>query len=369
MKRGEVIHSNPAVAIQQLAEQIKIPEQSALIFFCSADYDPEIVSRECNKHFDCLILGCSSAGEIGCHYQSGGIVGLSLSKSDFAVSAQFVSPLSEYGSRQAEDTMRALRAQLNSQSSDNNLFAFCLIDGLSVLEEAFVATTYGVLSGIPLLGGSAGDSLKFERTIIYCGDKFGSNAAVLALFETSLPFEIFQLKHFAPTETEMVITSADPESRIVFEIDGGPAAEEYARLLGLTPDQLTPLVFSANPVMLQIGEEWYVRSIQRANHDQSLTFYCAIDEGIPLTLARGENLVENLRERAQQMCQHYKEVLLTIGCDCILRRLEIEQKGLQKEVEDILQQIQFFGFSTFGEQVNSIHVNQTLTGVVFGRRS
>ena len=35
-------------------------------------------------------------------------------------------------------------------------------------------------------------------------------------------------------------------------------------------------------------------------------------------------------------------------------------------MERELNKINFLGFSTFGEQYNAIHINQTLTGVVFG---
>lgn len=367
MKKSAVIHPDPRVAIAQLAEEIQVPNQAGLLFFCSAEYDAAIVSQEIGKRFHCPHIGCTSAGEIGDRYQRGGIVGVSFSQGGFEIAAQFISPLSQYSGASAEKVISGLRTRLGSISSDST-FAFCLIDGLSVLEEAFVAATYGALNGIPLIGGSAGDSLKFERTTVFCNGQYGGDAAAIMLVNTSLPFEIFQIKHFEPSQKEMVITAADPLTRTVYEIDGGPAATEYARILGINESDLTPSVFSANPVMLQIGEDWYVRSIQRANPDRSLTFYCAIEEGIPLTIGYGENFVENLGEKFAQLQSRFQDILLTIGCDCILRRLEIEQKKIQREVEDILRAMQFFGFSTYGEQVNAIHVNQTLTGVVLGRR-
>lgn len=57
---------------------------------------------------------------------------------------------------------------------------------------------------------------------------------------------------------------------------------------------------------------------------------------------------------------------LIIGCDCILRKLEIVEKGLMREVENLLHGTNFVGFSTYGEQWDSLHVNQTLTGVAIG---
>jgi len=40
----------------------------------------------------------------------------------------------------------------------------------------------------------------------------------------------------------------------------------------------------------------FVRSIQAANPDGSLTLFCAIEEGLVLRVARGANLVQNLTE-------------------------------------------------------------------------
>jgi hypothetical protein len=55
-----------------------------------------------------------------------------------------------------------------------------------------------------------------------------------------------------------------------------------------------------------------------------------------------------------------------LGCDCILRRLELQQKGLLDEAPNVLRGADFIGFSTYGEQFNGIHVNHTLTGVALG---
>jgi hypothetical protein len=181
-----------------------------------------------------------------------------------------------------------------------------------------------------------------------------------------LPFLVFQTQHFRPTDKKLVITGADPSRRIVTEINAGPAAQEYADMLGLSMKDLGPAVFSKYPPMLKIGDRWYVRSIQKANEDGSLSFYCAIDVGLVLTLARGEDLVSQLKDELDDISRKIPDVELVIGCDCILRKLEIAEKGLIGTVENLLGKFNFIGFSTYGEQFNSIHVNQTLTGVVIG---
>ena len=117
----------------------------------------------------------------------------------------------------------------------------------------------------------------------------------------------------------MVVTGAIPERRIATEINGFPAAEEYARAVGLELSQLNPLVFSAHPMVVKIGGADFVRSIQKVNPDGSLTFFCAIDEGIVINVAKGVDLVDNLNTLFGDIEQRIGPPRLVIGCDCILR--------------------------------------------------
>ncbi len=47
-----------------------------------------------------------------------------------------------------------------------------MIDGLSLMEEQFLAQVYPCLNGLPLVGGSAGDSLEFNETRMYYEGQF-----------------------------------------------------------------------------------------------------------------------------------------------------------------------------------------------------
>jgi hypothetical protein len=246
------------------------------------------------------------------------------------------------------------------------MFGYLLIDGLSMQEEKTISLIHSQFENISIIGGSAGDDLQFSKTAVYWDGKFISNAAAFSLFETNLPFHIFKTQHFKPTDMKLVITKADPANRRVMEINCEPAAKEYADVLGLTIDELTPTVFSNHPVMLKIGGEYYVRSIQHVNEDKSLSFYCAIDNGLVLTIAEGVGLVDNLEKQLSEVKEKIPNLKLILGFDCILRRLEIMEKKIVDPVIALIKDKNFFGFSTYGEQYNAIHVNQTLTGVAIG---
>ena len=338
-----------------------------VIFFCSADYDLDELAGAMDEAFSCPVFGCTTAGEIGLKYQTASLIGVGFPKQFFNLHVRMIESLGEVDFETCYKVKESILTEVKSGSFNfDKSMGIVLIDGLSVQEERFVANLYSCFGGLDIIGGSAGDSLDFHQTFVYANGRFATNAAVFAFVETELPFKIFKFQHFEPTETDVVITSATPHSRTVYEIDGGVAAEEYADALGIKIENLDAQVFSRNPLMLQIGSEWYVRSIQKMNEDGSLTFFCAIDEGLPMTIAKGVNFVETLEKQIESLRREIPDIVLTIGCDCILRKLEIQQKEIFSNVEHLLRPINFFGFSTFGEQYNALHVNQTLTGVVFG---
>ena len=198
----------------------------------------------------------------------------------------------------------------------------------------------------------------YERDFDSHGNKFGSL--------TKLPFKAFRTQHFVQSDKRMVVTRADPVRRVVHEINGKPAAREFARLVGLQITELTPMIFATHPVVVRIGGQYFVRSIAKVNEDESLTFFCAIDEGIVLTIAKGVDMVENLERAFEQVRADVGPPQLVLGCDCILRRLESEREGIKDKLGRIFVDNNVIGFATYGEQFNSMHVNQTFTGIAIG---
>ena len=100
--------------------------------------------------------------------------------------------------------------------------------------------------------------------------------------------------------------------------------------------QLTPSVFAERPVMVKAGGEFYVRSIQRANADGSLTFFCAIDEGVVLRLAGHTDIVVQLHGLFGAIRANIGPPELVIGFDCVLRNLEAERRQLRHAAGRIL---------------------------------
>jgi hypothetical protein len=110
----------------------------------------------------------------------------------------------------------------------------------------------------------------------------------------------------------------------------------------------------------------YVRSIQKVNPDGSLTFFCAIEEGVVFRVAHGVGLVNNLEQTFDRIHEKIGKPQLVMCCDCILRKLEVSQNGLKDRVGEIFRNNNAIGFNSYGEQFHGVHVNQTLTGIAIG---
>lgn len=370
VKRGFSQAKDAAQAASEFIEQVEQPDTAVVVFFTSSNFDLKALEKGLKGKFSAPVLGCTTAGEITpVGYCQGSLTGFSLASDELEVFPFLIPSLQTFDGARTENLVKSIQEKL-AQSRKNrpeaDAFGLLLIDGLSIMEEQVVAILANAIEPVPIVGGSAGDDFKLEKTHIYHDGFFVSDAALITLFITTLPFVPIKTQHFTATENRLVITKAAPEKRIVYEVNGLPAAEEYARAVGLPVKELTPMVFSEYPVMLRFGGDYYVRSIQKMNDDGSLTFFCAIDEGLVLRVAEGHNLVNNLDEALVKIREEIPDIKLTIGFDCILRLLEVQNKKLQKDANAIFRKNNVIGFNTYGEQFKSVHVNQTFTGIVLG---
>jgi hypothetical protein len=376
VRRGSSQEASPEAAVRELAAMIDQPDIGLVIVFASSHFKLDRLAAALEEYFvAATVIGCTTAGEIGpAGYHEGGLAGVSFHRDDLVFEVACLEPLSTFELAAGRGFARGLKEALRQRVPDlapENTFAFMLIDGLCGREEAVTRAFHDGLGGIALVGGSAGDDRAFRETHLLRKGQFVSDAALLLVASTAFQFEVFKTQHFVSGNERMVVTGAIPEQRMVTEINGCPAAEEYARAVGIDLDRLDAMVFAAYPVVVRIGNADFVRSIQKMNPDGSLTFFCAIDEGIVFKVACGVDMVDNLRATLESVTQHIGPPALILGCDCILRQLEAKQRELREPIGKLLAQSRVVGFGTYGEQFGGMHVNQTFTGVALGmgRRS
>lgn len=374
VRRGSSSLTDPAAAVQELHGQIMSEGTEAVILFISPSYDRKALREAINREFAGVkVFGCTTAGEITPDgYGEGTLTGAAFNADQFKINPVLLPGIADFSMETGSDIVHAALNGLGlsfptARHVPAQTFAMLLIDGMSMQEEVVVSSLNRFLDPIPLFGGSAGNALDFGHTYVFADGDFHDGAAVLAVFQTSCPFEVFKIDHFSPTDQKMVVTEADPNLRLVTEINAERAGPAYARILGLDAEHLSPLDFAAYPVVVRIGGDYHVRSIQKLEDDGSLRFYCGIDEGLVLTVANSGDIARNLDQAFDKLKIDPASREIILGFDCILRRLEAEQTQKTLEVSAILRRNKVLGFSTYGEQFKSMHVNQTFTGVAIGK--
>jgi hypothetical protein len=367
LRKGQSLASDPRQAVRELHQAIAQPDMALIIFFCSSHYDLDLFAAAINESFaGTTVIGCTTAGEMGpAGYGEGGVVGLSFSAGNCSALVGRIDHLATVEESAVRDQVWEMRGQ-PTEGVVGLRFAVMLIDGLCGREETIAHGCQAGLGNVPLVGGSAGDDQRLLSTKVFSEGAFRENAAVLAIVTTDLPFKVFRSHHFVGASDPLVVTAADAARRIVREINGRPAAEEYARVAGIDPGQLNAAHFAASPMVVKINGNDHVRSIRQVNEDGSLTLYCAIDSGVVLRLARNLDLIKSRKALFADLRQKVGGLDVVLGFNCIHCSIEAQGGDQNGAIEQLFKDNGVVGFSCYGEQFMGVHVNQTFTGVAIG---
>jgi hypothetical protein len=328
-------------AVAEIAETLAgAPDLAFLLVFASPRYDPPALVAALTARFPGLPrAGCTTAGEIApTGISEHGLVAIALPAARFEIACVALDDLSRFDMAAGADLVAGLRLRLAAGRGDDRsgVFALTLLDGLCRREERIVSALHRALDDIPLVGGSSGDDLAFRDAFVFCDDRLLADAGVLLLVRTDLPFRVFKTDHFVPTSTRLVVTACDPEARIVHELDAEPAHRAFAAAAGLPEDGLDRLDFAAHPLVVRVGGEYYCRSVQKMNPDGSLSFYCAIDTGVVLTLAGTRDMSESLDAALQELDDELGGLDFVLGFDCVHRRVEAEHSQTLGSISEVL---------------------------------
>ncbi len=366
VKIGISYATDPEEAVREAAGDFAAHTICFVMVFVPDYLDPAAVASALTANLpSTTVFGCTTAGQITPDgYDNNALLLLAFPRRHFRCSSALIKPLNAASIEQTASQARVLASRF-PRTANWKRIALVFADGLSKQEDLLVAALDAGLGDVPVFGGSAGHGLKFDETFVLRGGEVHNNAALLLLLETDLCFRGIGFDHFLPTSKCMVVTRAVPDDRRVLEINGAPAAQEYARYVGCTVDELSPKVFAENPVLVRNGNSWHVRAIQQVAEDDGLWFFSAIDDGLVLTLGQGTEILETLETGLTQTDEKGQEPDFILGFDCFLRKLEIEQNNLVSEASQVLKKHRVVGFNTYGEQHLGVHVNQTFVGVAF----
>ena len=378
VKTGYSNCKNENLAVPEVLQQIKQTDMKCVIFFVSSHYDQIKIAEAINnyknvedEYRDVEFIGCTSAGEFTqAGFMEDSITAMSFSSSELAIGIGVGEQISENPIGAAKEAVEKACEELGISVDDLNNTEYTglvLIDGLRSVEEYIMLGISKIARSLRVAGGSAGDDFNFNRTIIHAQGRTYENAMVLLIFKTKIPVRFFQTSRYLPTTKKLKITKADYENRIVYEFNGRPAADEYAHALGITVDKLDADIFMKHPLALSFEEGYFIRSPQRLLiEERALMFFSHINEGTRVTIMRPGQILQETRDVINKIQQEMPDIRAIISFNCILRYRQSAREGNLSSLIKELSIAPLVGFNTYGEQYNGLHVNQTMTFIVFG---
>ena len=169
-----------ADAAAEIARAVGDARLSQIVVFFSADYDAEILASALETRFPGVpVAGCSMSGGIA---PAGdidrGLVAIAFPAERFRIVSTVIDAIDHLDVERTASAVRALRRTLDPldpgrdvEAAAGHRFALSLIDGLTNAEETVVSAIAWALDGIPIVGGSAGDDLRFRDAVLLHGGK------------------------------------------------------------------------------------------------------------------------------------------------------------------------------------------------------
>jgi hypothetical protein len=355
-------------AVEEICRQI--PQDGGFtMLFSSTRYDLGRLGAELRSAGRSAVGGLTSRtiGPEG--FRDAGLAGFHLPARRFIVADTLIENASRFGLPDARDVVRSLRARLEASggAARRTQFGLLLVDAEARCEERLIAALGTELAGVPIVGGSAGDFLfnprgDIERsTRILYEDRALRGAAVFCLVAGDSPVLAINHTHYVPGRRKLVITSADPDRRLVREIDGRNAVEAYSAALGLKRPARDIAELATFPLMVRVGGQHFCRGAQRIYPNGSIEFACAMEPGLVVTLAEPRNMAARLHEMFEGMQEELGSTEIVIGFDCAARTVCMERNGMEEAIAAQMKRRSVVGFATLGEQFNTIHANNSFT--------
>ncbi len=340
-----------------------------VMLFVSPDRDREALAAALPGAFgDAVVIGCTTAGEIGPEgYAGGGIAAVGLPRGDFAATTRTIDAAGGVRLSDAAALAREMQGELERRLAETarplgRRFGLMLSDGAAAGEDALAFAFGEALGPAPFLGGSAGDADGIGPGFVLSGGRFASGGATLALVETRCRPAPLRLDRMRAGEPRMVVTGADASGRRVTELNGEPAAEEYARLAGLSVNALDAAALAAHPLAAAAGGRLHPRALRGADPDGALRFAAAVEEGMVLRLAEPPDVAAELEDALGDLSRGGAPEA-TLVFESVLRRREAEASQAAARVSAAFAAANAVGFTSWGEQAGRLHGSGTLSAL------
>jgi hypothetical protein len=250
-----------------------------------------------------------------------------------------------------------------------------------VIDDAFRYKKEELLLGmleknqsLVLVGGGAADhepDPAKQSALLHVDGEIATDCALIALFQTDAPWAALRSHWYEPTGQVIRVTKVDNTHQRALEIDGKPAAQRYADILGVTPDDLEfgkPKGFAVRPSALRVGREYFIRAPWKPLPDGSILFANLLEDECELELMRLGDMVETTRRFfTEEMPRRVHSPQAALLFSCSGRKWFADSSGVSGAIAETFKSAPTCaGMNVYFEIYCGFHINTTLTALVFG---
>lgn len=353
---------------RELIDQLRGDDLRLVVVFADWRIDAATLARTLQQALPAPVVGCTTIGVISARTPIATAAALGLYGDWLRVGIGVANELTRSALVHGRDAVHRAAAALGTSAEKLDSarhVAFTLVDGSCGHEEAFCIGSAATAPQIRMVGGSAATEhgATDRRPYVWANGEALTDAGIVVLLDSRLPFEAVTSQHLSPTPMKTVVTAAS--ARTIHELDGKPAADRLRELVGRLGDESRP---SECAFARFIDGVPYVRSMT-CIEGSDIHLACAVEVGHVLRImVPGDLIAQTAADLATTRDHLGGELLALLAFSCIGRHWHALARGLEDELARTYAAYPTTGFQSFGEQTGMLLVNCTLTALAIGAR-
>ncbi len=352
------VNTDEAVA-EALQPLLRAGQPKLVLLFASSAHDLQrAASRVADALGEEVLIGCSTAGELGPNRSSlGGLTLWALGGEGFSVAIGMGQGQPE-GLRQAATDAAHCLDRLERRA---HTVLVLLADGLCGDQVEVVRGAYDVAGvEVPLVGGCAGDDMAMQGTQQVFGRRLLRQAVVAAAISSDAPLGIGISHCWEPRSAPMLVTASTGTE--VISLDDRPALDvlleafDAPQEVRTDPESFTRWV-TTRPLGIRRRDRIEIRYVSGADFTpRTLHTIAEVPRGGLAHLMEGDG--QSVLEATQQACEMAAEALGgepmqgLLLFDCVARRSVLADDRILEEVQrinSVCGDLPVGGFYTYGE--------------------
>lgn len=370
------VAKNAREAVRKIRDDFKSFPARTVVFFASIAYDADILAREMHDAFPgAVTMGCTSAGEgVDGQILNASVVAMAFSDDAFdycetalVLDGKGGKPEGAGVFASAPDALRHIGRNLDVPLIDldyRKYVGFVLAARIEAFSER-VLDQAGEMTDVLFVGAVAGDDYKFidGQRVFYRGKAY-DHAVLLALWKPKNGFELLKTQAVEMTDTSMVVTRADEESRIIWEFDGEDATRIYSHAIDKPAETMDTLDFDEFPLALSVDGEPFLRAVLKQVDGKGLQMFAQVREGTRHTVTIAGDILETTRKALEEKRVAMGEPSAILHINCSSRHNTLKNRNQLEDFAALFADVPTVAVSSYGEVYVGL-VAMTSTMILF----